>query len=179
MQMTNKLAAGLITFLIGSLPFVAIAGDSLHTYPESGIAINKTEHVKTLHVEGDYITFKLSKKEIFATAMVHKDTLSNYPMLDKFSGRFFEALYGAQDHEVFEKLNVEKTYANNSSQGIEYLIDVADKNCELFLTSVVGGNTYMVFTISNEVNKGNCVDKGQSLRTQLDHVVNSISLSAL
>ena len=177
MRITSKITTSILTISLNLLSFIAIADAPLHTFPESGITINATKHVKELFVKGNYITFKLNDKATFAVAMVFKDNSNPYPLLEEFSAQFVDQIYGQLEHQVFEKLAVEKAYANSTSEGIEYLIDVEETNCELYLASAVGEKTYIFFTISNEINKGSCKDNSQSLKAEVDAVVNSISLS--
>lgn len=162
--------------LIGVIAFYANATELLQEYPSSGVEIHATDNVLKVNVEGPNIRFLVKDKEMFVTAFVFKDTRNPYPLLNDFAEQFLKSTYSSNDYQVFLKEKVESGFANKKTDGIKYLVDLNDENCELYIANSVGNQTYIFVTISNEVTRAKCENLGDKLNSAAAHITASITI---
>ena len=170
--MRSRLAALLAMVVAAS----AFASEPLHTFPASNIELYATGSVERVDVEGSFVQFHLADSAFFATALVFKDTLNDYPQLLAFSEQFINTAYPASSNPISSEIEVESEFANSLLIGREYLIDAESGTCELLLGHAVGDRTYMFFTITDPRGARRCVDAGADLRTVASQITASIAV---
>ncbi len=167
----------LTALLAISITSSAFAEELLHTFPASGIGLYATDNVESVTVEGNFVQFHLADPDIFATALVFKDTLNDYPQLMAFTEQFLNTAYPDGRNQISGEIEVQTEFASSTVSGREYLIDAESGTCELLLAHAVGERTYMFFSVAAPGGTTSCVDAGSRLQSAVKEIAASIAIS--
>ncbi len=168
-----------IVTLISLLSFTAHSLEQLHAYPMSGLQLHATNNVTKVEADGPNVRFFLKNKEIFATAFIFRDTKNPYPLLQAFSEQFLKSAYANNDYQVFQNSEIETSFKNETSHGVEYMLDVDGMKCELLLANAVNNKTYIFINISNEKTTSKCEEYGEKLTSFAKQITESITINVI
>ncbi len=167
----------LTAFLAIAIASSAFAAEPLHTFPASGIELHATGSVESVTVEGNFVQFHFTDLDIFATALVFRDTVNDYPQLLAFSEQFLNTAFPGDRNQIAGEIEVHSEFANSTVVGREYLIDAESGVCELLLAHSVGNRTYMFFNVTDPSSSARCVDASSELRSAVNKITASIAIS--
>ncbi len=167
----------LAALLTAAASLNAHATEPLHVFTASSVEIYATDDIESIDVEEIFVEFDVSDSPIFASALVFKDELNDYPQLLAFSEQFISTAYASSNNRIFSELEVQSEFANARLTGREYLIDAESGTCELLLGHAVGDSTYMFFTVIDPRGTARCVDAGRELRSIVTKVTASVAVA--